>query len=164
MLRSVALTLLCSFAALAEAPAVRVELSSMLVERDHKTQREVLKPPQAVRPGDVMLWTAKVINSSKADAQSVRLTIPVPKQTKYLAGTASILVLNSVKVIPQFSFDGGQHFATEPLKKRVLVYEGNRQVEKEVVVSPSEYTHIQWILPKLAAQSQVEATVRTQVR
>ncbi len=120
--------------------------------------------PIGVRPGDVLEWRLVAENRTQGPLQRVTLVIPIPKETFYLDGTARPLEHRGQRVLPEFSFDGGKTFGLPPLKRKVKVTEGGKEVEKEVVVDPKEYTHARWVIPVLGPGEKVMVSLRTQVR
>ena len=155
------------FAALAwAASGLELELASYKVLKFTNDQGEVVEktvPAAEVAPGDVLLWVLTAQNASGKTLERVALTIPIPPHTVYVAGSARPLKLGELTIEPLFSYDG-THFARPPLKKRVKVQEGDRVVEKEVVVPPEAYTHVRWLVPELRDGEKVQVSLRTQVR
>ncbi|MCS6869231.1 hypothetical protein [Thermus sp.] len=120
--------------------------------------------PLGVRPGDLLEWRLLAENRSQGALRQVALVIPIPKETRYLEGTAKPLSLGSATIRPEFSFDGGKTFGFPPLKKRVRVVENGKEVEKEVEVKPEEYTHARWVLPEMPKGARVQVSLRTVVK
>lgn len=116
------------------------------------------------RPNDVLEWRLVAENRSNAPLQRVGLVIPIPKATAYIDGSALPLSRPEGSVAPQFSFDGGITYGLPPLRKKVKVVENNREVEREVLVKPEEYTHARWVVPALAPAEKLELKLRTRVR
>ncbi|WP_337843838.1 hypothetical protein [Thermus sp.] len=127
-----------------------------------KEGKEVLVEALEVAPGDVVAWRLLAENKGKDPLRQVALVIPIPKETVFLE--APVLLFKGVQIRPEFSFDGGKTFGFPPLKKRVRVVEGGKEVEKEVEVRPEEYTHVRYLIPELKPGEQVEVLVRTKVR
>jgi len=163
--RVLAVGLLLAALALA-VQGLRLELVSYKVLKLTNERGEVVEktvPAAEVAPGDVLLWVLTAENASGKVLKRVALTIPIPPHTAYLAGSARPLELGEDVIEPLFSYDG-VHFARPPLKKRVKVREGDRVVEKEVVVPPEAYTHVRWLVPELRDGEKVRVSLRTQVR
>ena len=127
-------------------------------------QERLEENPLGVRPGDVLEWRLQAENRGQSPLNRVVLVIPIPKETFYLEATARPLEHRGQRILPEFSFDGGRTFGLPPLKRKVRVVEGGREVEKEVVVDPKEYTHARWTLPVLGPGEKVLVSLRTQVR
>lgn len=127
-----------------------------------KEGKEVLVEALEVAPGEVVVWRLLAENKGKDPLRQVALVIPIPKETVFLE--APVLLFKGAQIRPEFSFDGGRTFGFPPLKKRVRVVEGGKEVEKEVEVKPEAYTHARYLIPELKPGEKVEVTVRTRVR
>ena len=148
------------------ASGLKLELVSYKVVKVQTEEGRTVEkrvPAAEVAPGDVLLWVLTAENVSGRTLKQVALTIPIPPNTVYVAGSARPLKLGEVVVQPLFSYDG-VHFSPPPLKKRVRVEENGKVVEKEVVVPPEEYTHVRWLLPELKPGEKVQVSLRTRVR
>ncbi|WP_407568833.1 hypothetical protein [Deinococcus altitudinis] len=148
----------------ASTQPVRLLLASLIVGKDAKGQ-ETLTPTSNTtkpRPGDLLAWKATAVNDLTSSVPDLALTIPIPAATVYLEGSA-VLRVGAQTLSPVFSFDG-QSFAPAPLKRRINVIKNGVSTLQEVTVPPSEYRAVRWILPALAARSQVLAELRTSVR
>lgn len=157
---------LATFALAQPSKDVKLELKAfrvLSVQEAGKTT-EKLEPALDVKPGQVVEYRLEATNTTDRNLNQVALTIPVPKDTYYLALSAQPLKYESGLVIPEFSFDYGQTFGKAPLKHKVKVMENGKEVEKEVEVKPEEYTHVRWVLPLLKAKESVVLTLRTVVR
>jgi hypothetical protein len=143
---------------------VRLLLASLIVGKDAEGQ-ETLTPTSNTtkpRPGDLLAWKATAVNDLPSSVPDLALTIPIPAATAYLEGSA-VLKVGAQTLSPVFSFDG-QGFAPAPLKRKINVVRNGVTTLQEVTVPPSEYRAVRWILPTLAAKSQVLAELRTSVR
>ncbi|WP_347242082.1 hypothetical protein [Thermus sp.] len=149
--------------AVALAQALGLDLRPYLVKVVEGKEVYEENPP-AVKPGDVLEWRLLAENRSQGDLRQVALVIPIPKETYYLEGSAKPLQVGGATLRPEFSFDGGKTFGLPPLKKRVRVVEGGKEVEKEVEVKPEEYTHVRWVVPLLSKGAKVSVSLRTVVR
>jgi hypothetical protein len=152
------------------ASALKLELASYRVVREADASGKVVErlvPAAKVAPGDVLEWVLTAKNETDRALHRVALTIPIPPNTAYIAGSARPLLLKhgdrGVRATPVFSYDG-EHFAPPPLKKKVRVQENGKTVEKEVVVPPSAYTHVRWVVPELLPKERVQVRLRTRVR
>ncbi len=125
---------------------------------------ERLIPAAEVKPGDILEWVLEAENVGDIPLTDVALTIPIPSNTIYLAGSAKPLKLaEGVVIYPLFSYDG-VHFSRPPLTREIKVKEGDRWVTKKVVVPPEEYTHVRWVVPRLDPGEKVRVSLRTKVR
>jgi len=96
-----------------------------------------------INPGDVIFYTLSYINSGDEAATSVVLDDPIPAGTAYIPGSA---YGEGAEII--FSVDGKSF-----MKPSLLTYEiknRNGSFEKRTA-SPEEYTHIRWVIAKIAA-------------
>ena len=165
--RSWLIILVLLLAVLAQASVgLKLELASYKIikvagEGGKTVEKKI--PAAEVAPGDVLLWVLTAKNTSGRTLERVALTIPIPPRTVYIAGSAHPLKLGEVVIEPLFSYDG-VHFSRPPLKKRIRVKEGDRFVEKEVVVPPEAYTHVRWLVPRLEPGVKVQVSLRTRVR
>jgi uncharacterized repeat protein (TIGR01451 family) len=109
------------------------------------TVNKVTKKVAATKidPGDVIFYTMNYINSGNEAANSVVLDDPIPAGTAYILNSA---YGEGADIL--FSIDG-KNFN----KPSLLTYEiKNRDgsLEKRTA-SPEEYTHVRWIIAKIAA-------------
>jgi uncharacterized repeat protein (TIGR01451 family) len=109
---------------------------------------------KTINPGDVIFYTLNYINSGDDAATSAVLDDPIPAGTAYIVGSA---YGEGAEII--FSIDG-KNFK----KPSLLTYEIKKRdgsMEKRTA-SPEEYTHIRWVIPKIAAGA--KGSVGFQVR
>ena len=124
---------------------VTVELTA---NRVLKTQdREVLSPAAEAHPGETLEYRAVYRNDSGNEARGLAATLPIPRGTTYMPGTASPRRVEA-------SLDGIT-FAPIPLTRRVRTSDG-RMVVREVPVS--EYRALRWPLGTLP-KSQVRTVI-----
>ena len=142
---------------------VQVTLIRLLVGKD-AGGKETLKAlsNDNTRPGEVLAWQASAQNNLDRSLSGLRLNVPIPASTVYVADSAR-MVVNGQAVTPLFSLDG-KTFAPAPLKKKVQVTRDGVTSTQEVVVQPNEYRAVQFLVPVLAAGSSVQAEVRTTVQ
>ena len=143
---------------------VRLERFQVVDVTEDGEVREELRSVVELAPGDTVEEIVHVANTGDDDLQAVGVVLPVPEGTRFLEGSALPLDLAGEPVEPEFSYDGGASYGVPPLTRIVIVEEDGRDVEKEVVVPPEEYTHARWVLPLLEAQSTVTARLRAVVR
>ena len=107
-------------------------------------------------PGDVLEYTLAYKNSGDEAAKDAVIDDPVPKGTSYVADSAGG---EGAEVV--FSTDGGKTFAAAVK----LSYEfrlPSGQVEKRVA-TPSEYTHVRWIVKTIPPGGTGKVTFRVHV-
>ncbi|GGN45568.1 hypothetical protein [Deinococcus daejeonensis] len=129
------------------------------VKVNGKDTEQLTPSPKNVLPGSVISQVVTVRNTSGKTVRQLPVTLPVPKNTQYLATEKGLDTLQA-----QYSIDGGKTFAAAPLKKKVTVTENGRSVVKEVDVKPSEYTTVRWIIPELGANDTLKLGYRIQVK
>lgn len=167
VLRIISLAIVLGLALAASALKLDLRSYKVVQVRENGKTEERLVPAAEVAPGDVLEWVLRAENTSDRALKKVALTIPIPPETVYLEGSAQPLRLKrgdtELRVDPVFSYDG-VHFSPPPLTKKVHVREGGKVVEKVVVVPPTAYTHVRWLVPELFPRERVEVRLRTQVR
>lgn len=138
------------------APAARAETGvtvQLTANRVTKTpEREVLAPAEQARPGETLEYRAVYRNEGAREARGVAATLPIPRGTVYLPGTAS-----PARV--QASLDG-RTFAAVPLTRVVRGPDG-RNVVREVPVS--EYRALRWSLGSLGRNQARAVSARVRI-
>ena len=128
---------------------------SITAEKEATVNKVIKKiAAKTINPGDVIFYTLSYINSGDDAATNAVLDDPIPAGTVYILGSAYGEGADIV-----FSIDG-KNFN----KPSLLTYEiKNRDgsLEKRTA-SPEEYTHIRWVIPKIAAGA--KGSVGFQVR
>jgi len=102
--------------------------------------------------GDVVFYTLNVINKGDEAATSMMLVDPIPESTLYLNGSAYGMGSDI-----SFSFDGGKRYQ----KPHLLTYVVDGKTR---VVSPDEYTHIQWLVKTLASGKSAKVGFQVRVK
>lgn len=126
---------------------VQAKLLQHLVVQDK--EREVLKPVEAVKPGDIIEYRATYTNAGLVSVRNVVADLPVPVGTTYLKqstqpkGGALVSTANKA-------------FAAEPLLRP------NEKGELQPVPL-SEYRHIRWLINEIPAGTAVAVVARVQV-
>lgn len=150
--------------ALAQASApLRLTLSQDLVTTVTENGRSVEKltpAPRTVQPGDTLTQSLSASNVGKAALKGAALNLPVPRGTTYAGGATPA----SARWVTQFSFDGGRTYAAAPLKKTISVVENGVAVRREVVVPPSEYTNVRWIVGDIKPDETLKLGFRVKVK
>ena len=135
------------------APAkgsVAVELTAQRVTKAQG--KEVLVPADEAKPGELIEYRALYRNDGAGEAKGLMATLPIPRGTQYVAGSA----------LPrgvQASLDG-HTFAPVPLKRTVKTPDG-RSVVQEVPVA--EYRALRWPLGALPSRDQRTVSARVRV-
>ncbi len=152
--------------ALGQTPGLKLSLLSFQVVQTQTPQgpKEEFRQALEVKPRDVLEYRLEAENTTNTPQREVVLTLPIPKETAYLEGTATVLSFKGTRIQPTFSYDGGRTFGLPPLKRKVKVVEGGKEVEKEVEVKPEEYTHVRWTIPELGPKEKVTLKARVIVR
>ncbi|HVC01613.1 MAG TPA: hypothetical protein VND80_05340 [Steroidobacteraceae bacterium] len=99
------------------------------------TSQTRLVPADRVVAGDPVVYTLTVRNEGLASANHVVVNSPIPRQMRYLPGTA---VGPAAKV--SFSVDGGRSYG-EPAQLRVADADGALRA-----ATAADYTDIRWVL------------------
>lgn len=89
-----------------------------------------------VTPGERIVYTLSFTNDDVQPATDIVLTVPVPKEVRFMEGSAT----NS-NMIPVYSADGGSNFSTRE-QLRVRNNDGVFQA-----ASSGDITHIRWTVP-----------------
>jgi uncharacterized repeat protein (TIGR01451 family) len=132
------------------AGGVTVELTANRVTKSQG--RDVLAPAEQARPGDLLEYRARYKNDGKSEARGLAATLPIPRGTQYVPGTALPRRVEA-------SLDG-HTFAPVPLTRKVRLADG-RTVTREVPVS--EYVALRWPLGALPASQSREVTARVRI-
>jgi uncharacterized repeat protein (TIGR01451 family) len=146
-----------ALAAAASTPTAKPATGSVAVEltanRVTKQQgKEVLVAAAEAKPGELIEYRALYRNDGASEAKGLLATLPIPRGTQYVAGSA----------LPrgvQASLDG-RTFAAVPLKRTVKTPDG-RTVVQEVPVS--EYRALRWSLGALPSRNQRTVSARVRV-
>ncbi|MBE0599650.1 MAG: hypothetical protein IH614_20610 [Desulfuromonadales bacterium] len=157
MNRIISSFLLLALVALPGLVAAEVEISSQaLIEVEvvnEKGEKEIQQiQATKVLPGTELLFVNSCLNSGEKAADDVAIHNPVPEHMTYVGGSAY-----GKGTIITFSVDGGQNFAS-PEKLTVKDAEG-----KESPAEAKDYTHIRWLLKKLAPGEQGEVGFRARL-
>lgn len=144
-------------AVLGTAPAthagsgVTVQLTA---NRIIKTQgREVASPADQAQPGETLEYRATYRNDGVSEAHGLAATLPIPRGTSYVPGTASPRRVEA-------SLDG-RTFAPVPLTRTERTADG-RNVVREVPVS--EYRALRWPLGTLPKSQSRAVTARVRIQ
>ena len=130
--------------------SVAVELTAQRVTRDQG--KEVLVAAEQAKPGELIEYRALYRNDGAGEAKGLMATLPIPRGTQYVAGSALPRRVEA-------SLDG-HTFAPVPLKRTVKTPDG-RTVEQEVPVA--EYRALRWPLGVLPSRDQRTVSARVRV-
>ena len=126
------------FAGLAYAKGpVTGEIKVFVVSTDD-AGNEVVKEAQETEPGQVMEFRIVFTNNGEENVRGVQVVDPIPQNTLFLADSHQADVPASFEV----SIDGGESFELEPVTRIETQDDGS---QKEVVIPPSQYTHVRWL-------------------
>lgn len=157
------LTALLVGTALAQGAApLSLNLNMSLVRSikvDGKVTEQFSPSPSNVQPGDLISQVVNVRNTGSRSIKNVPVTLPVPKNTVYVAPEKDMSVART-----EYSIDGGKTFAAAPLKKKVTVTENGKAVTREVEVKPNEYNAVRWTITEISANQTLKLGYRIQVR
>ena len=129
---------------------VTVELTANRVTKSQG--RDVLAPAEQARPGDLLQYRALYKNESKTEARGLAATLPIPRGTEYVPGSATPRRVEA-------SLDG-RTFAPVPLMRKVRTADG-RTVTREVPTK--EYVALRWPLGSLPASQSRAVTARVRI-
>ncbi|GAA0513875.1 hypothetical protein [Deinococcus depolymerans] len=155
-------TLLAGTALAQGATPLTLNLNMSLVRSvkvDGKVTEQFSPSPKNVLPGDLISQVVNVRNTGSRALTNVPVTLPVPKNTVYVAPEKDMNVART-----EYSIDGGKTFAAAPLKKKVTVTENGKTVTREVDVKPNEYTAVRWTISEIGANQTLKLGYRVQVR
>lgn len=127
---------------------VRLESRKVVAGTDGK---ETFAPAGEARPGDVLEYTATYRNAAKYSVKEVVATLPIPKYTEFVPGSARPATAKA-------SLDGAT-FAAIPLKRRVM--RNGAQVEESVPFR--EYRSLRWLPVDLGSGASIAFTARVRV-
>jgi uncharacterized repeat protein (TIGR01451 family) len=145
-----ALVFAAGAAALAQAQPAAGPLESRLDARKVVVEAGVERLVDAAdaKPGDVIEYVATYRNTGREPIRDLQATLPIPKETEWIAGSAK-------PAGAQASLDG-KAFAAVPLKRK-----GPQAVE--VAVPVREYRALRWRLAELAPGKSVAYSARVRV-
>jgi uncharacterized repeat protein (TIGR01451 family) len=136
--------------AAAAASPVAVELSANRVTKSQG--KEVLSPADKAQPGETLEYRALYRNEGATEARGLVATLPIPRGTAYVAGTAQPGRVEA-------SLDG-RTFAPVPLKRTVKQPDGRTVVQ---AVPLSEYRALRWALGALPSKQSRTVTARVRI-
>lgn len=144
-------------AALAQQAEPLVSSMSALVVGADPAGREVLSEAQEAAPGDVVEYRISYTNVSANPISGLVVTGPIPASMSYVAQSAASPSGERMEV----SVDDGLTWEREPVRRLRQNAEGQTV---EVIIPPSDYTHVRWVGAGPISPSQsVQYVYRAQV-
>ena len=113
--------------------------------------KESFVPAEAVKPGDVVEYTATYRNTTRQPLTRLEATLPIPAGTEYVPGTAR-------PANARASADGAT-FGEMPLKRTVK----RNGADVTEIVPPSEYRALRWYPGTLGGEATLTYTARVRV-
>lgn len=156
--------LLLSFATAQEAKKEPVQIVSLTqkvteIEVNGKKEEKLINvADKGVDPGSLLQLTQNVLNTLPQSVKNLKLNMAIPKETVFKDQSCSFEDYTAL-----YSIDG-QKFSKEPLMKKVKVKENGKEIEKEVKVQPSEYTHVRWEIASLPSNKKHQCYIRAAVK
>lgn len=132
------------------AGGVTVELTAHRVTQAQG--REALVSADQAKPGELLEYRALYKNAGTSEARGLAATLPIPRGTRYVKGSASPHKVEA-------SLDG-QTFAPAPLMRKERSANG-KTVLREVPLS--EYRALRWPLGNLSAKQSRTVVARVRV-
>jgi uncharacterized repeat protein (TIGR01451 family) len=142
----------------AQEPQALVITAENLMAGDERHQEYAERggDPNALLPGDVVLYRLVFTNLIGDSVRNVEFTDPIPEGLQYVGGTAQS---DRDDVVTEFSIDGGATYSTQPMRE--VVEEGLRVTRP---APPQTYTHVRWrITGWVQPGAQVTAEFRAQL-
>lgn len=146
----VATILLPAWSVTAGDEQIKTELSAFRVVVGQDGKEELL-PADRAKPGEVIEYVLICTNKGQGQVSNLQPTLPIPKGTEFLPGTAKpAAVLASLD---------GKSFAPVPLKRTIKGADGKIREEE---VPYQEYRFLRWRLDRLepAKNTTVKARVK----
>ncbi|MFM6986955.1 MAG: hypothetical protein ACKOXQ_10075 [Hydrogenophaga sp.] len=134
-------------AAVQADPVVKANLTQFRVQVENG--KEVLKPVQTVKPGDLIEYRVTYTNRGSKPVRDLQAELPIPLGLEYQPKSARPAQAAEAAV------DGGA-YAREPLMR-----EGKGG--KQEPVPYSEYRRLRWTLGQIAAGAKAEVSARARV-
>lgn len=122
----------------------------------HREVAERGGDPNALLPGDIVLYRLTFTNTTDQRVRNVEFKDPLPAGLTYIDGSATA---DRADVVVTYSIDGGQTFTARPMIEKVI--------DGELVTRPAPpdmYTHIRWLVSGwVEPDAQVTAEFRAQL-
>jgi uncharacterized repeat protein (TIGR01451 family) len=144
-----ALALPLAFAQSADGPLESRLAARKVVVADG---RENLVDATDAKPGDLIEYTATYRNKGKAAIRNLEATLPVPKDTEYVPGSA--------RPAGARASTDGKSYAAIPLKRKVKRADG-KEVDEPVPLR--DYRALRWYASELGGEKTVSYSARVRV-
>ncbi len=123
-------------------------MTAWLVKQDAKG-KDVFEKTETAAPDEVIEYRMQYKNTGDTPISGLRVDGPIPANTHYIGKTAATKVKHDFVV----SIDGGAKWEPEPVKRLRKQPDGTM---KEVIVPPSEYTHVRWLAQEPIEKGKVQ--------
>lgn len=133
--------------ATAQSSPVEAVLTQMLVTFENG--KEVLKPVNGIKPGDVIEYRVVYTNRASGAVRDMQATLPIPQGLEYQARSAQPSQTVEVAV-------SGGAFGREPLMRDL----GNGKTE---VVPAREYRSLRWSIAQIPVSGKAEVRARARM-
>lgn len=138
-------------------PDVKLSIKSEKEVVQIKNGKKIIKrvPAKTVSSGKTLIFVLRYVNQGKDPAVNVKFNNPISEEGEYLVGSAK----GKGSTIT-FSIDGGKNFKKPGLLTYEVVQPNGKKKKK--VASPEQYTHVRWLIPRIApgGKGQLEFKVR----
>ena len=128
------LPLMLTLPAQAMTATQRVEVEQEVQQADGSFLT-VMKTPEQVLPGDLMVYTVSYFNDKQDVTDNFQLDMPIPAEITYIEGSAD---LSGARVV--YSVDNGQTFTS---RNALSVVSSTGETR---AASANDITHIRWTL------------------
>lgn len=147
-------TLLLGNAVIARAQSVELvtKAEKVIEVVDKGVKSKKLMPAEKMLPGDEVTYTLTYVNKSAKPAESVVITNPLPRHTRYKEGSAAGEGTNIT-----YSVDGGKTFATPDKLTMTVKDKSGQDITRPAAAQ--DYTHVRWLLRQNVAPGR-SGTVR----
>ncbi len=137
-------------------PELKLESFLVIVDTKDGKTTERFEIASSANPGQILEYRVTATNNTAGPVSSLNVELPIPKNTKYLEGSAT----NAPTVATlQASADNKRSFGGVPLKRKVL--KEGKTVEE--LVNPNDYTNLRWVL-KSPLQSKANLVFKARVK
>lgn len=125
--------------------------------KDEKGNETGFVETKDVKPGDVARVRIRYRNEGDQDAFKVKFTNPIPKGTAYIDNSAA-----GKDATITFSVDGGKTYKQAATLLYEMVDSNGRKTKRKA--EPSDYTHVQWVVKRVAKGASGEVSYQYRVQ
>ncbi len=119
------------------APALVITVENLMAgDARHRELAAQGRDPDALLPGDLVLYRLRFTNITDVPVRNVVFQDPLPAGLRYVGGSAAA---DRADVLIEYSIDGGGSYAAQPMVEETV---DGRAVQKPA--PPELYTHIRW--------------------